>query len=110
MNKSTKKNKPIIVRTTAEEKAYLEEMAALAGVSLSRFLATSALGAQAPSREALLRWDMALFQLRRVEPVLRGLRKDLKKRKDWAAHTSVEETMRELRAALLGLGAAWSGE
>jgi uncharacterized protein (DUF1778 family) len=105
-----KMTKPIYVRVSPEEKSCLEELAALANLSLSRFLAVSALGAETPSKEVLLRWDLALFQLRRTDVTLREIKKVLRKQKGWALYERVASTLDELDAALKGLGSAWSGK
>lgn len=100
----------IYVRVTTEEKTYLIELAAVSGLSLSRFLAVAAMGAEAPSKEVLLRWDLALFQLRRTDLTLREIKKVLRKQKRWADYEQVAGALRELDAALNALGAAWSGK
>jgi uncharacterized protein (DUF1778 family) len=105
----SKKTKPIYVRVSTEEKAHLEEMAALCNLSLSRFLAVSALGAAAPSKEMLLRWDMALFQLRRSDVTLREIKKGLRRERNWVVYEKVVNTLLEVDAALKTLGSAWSG-
>jgi uncharacterized protein (DUF1778 family) len=105
---NSKMTKPIYVRVSPEEKACLEELATLANLSLSRFLAVSALGAETPSKEVLLRWDMALFQLRRADVTLREIKKVLRKQKGWALYERVASSLDELDVALKGLGSAWS--
>lgn len=100
----SKKTEPIYVRVSTEEKTNLEEKAKLAGLSLSRFIAVSALGAEAPSRELLLRWDLALFQLRRTEVTLREIKTVFRKQKDWSVYGKVMSTLSELEATLKVLG------
>ncbi len=105
-----KKTESIYVRVSTEEKTNLEEKAKLAGLSLSRFLAVSALGAEAPSREVLLRWDLALFQLRRTDITLREIKKVYRKQKDWSVYGKVVSTLSDLEAALKVLGLVRKGE
>jgi DNA-binding NarL/FixJ family response regulator len=96
-----------LVRMTNDEHMRLTELAKTAGLSFSRFLVESGLTAEAPTSEDRRRRERAILELSRVGNNLNQIARQLNAQR-WAISSShIEETLKEVKAALKGIEELW---
>ena len=94
------------VRMTNDEHMRLSELAKTAGLSFSRFLVESGLTAEAPTSEDRRRRERAILELSRVGNNLQ-IARQLNAQRGAISSSHIEETLKEIKAALKGIEGLW---
>lgn len=95
------------VRMTNDEHMRLTELAKTAGLSFSRFLVESGLTAEAPTSEDRIRRERAILELSRVGNNLNQIARQLNAQRGAISSSHIEETLKEVKAALKGIEELW---
>jgi hypothetical protein len=98
-----------LVRMTNDEHMRLTELAKTAGLSFSRFLVESGLTGQAPTNEDRRQRERAILQLVRVGNNLNQIARRLNAQRGALSSREIEETLKEVKAALKGIEELWRG-
>jgi hypothetical protein len=83
------------------------ERAKKAGLSFSRFLVESGLTSEAPTSEDRRRRERAILELSRVGNNLNQIARQLNAQRGTISSGDIEETLREVKAALKGIERLW---
>jgi hypothetical protein len=92
---------------TNDEHLYLTERAKTAGLSFSRFLVESGLTGESPTIEERNRRERAILQLARVGNNLNQIARQLNAQRGAISSREIEETLKEVRAAVRRIEEAW---
>jgi hypothetical protein len=95
------------VRMTNDEHICLTERAKKAGLSLSRFLVELGMTGEAPTIEDRNRRERAILQLARIGNNLNQIARQLNAQRGAISSCDIEETLREVKAAVKGIEKLW---
>ena len=99
--------KGALVRLTNDEHMRLTALAKKADLSFSRFLVESGLTAEAPTSEDRRRRERAILELSRVGNNLNQIARQLNAQRGAISSSHIEETLKEVKAALKGIEERW---
>jgi hypothetical protein len=95
------------VRMTNDEHICLTERAKKAGLSFSRFLVEAGLTSESPTSEDRRRRERAILELSRVGNNLNQIARQLNAQRGAISSGDIEETLREVKAAVKGIEKLW---
>ena len=100
--------KGALVRLTNDEHSRLTELSKKAGLSLSRFLAESALTGRAPTSADRMVRERAVIQLIRVGNNLNQIAKQLNAQRGALSYSNLEDALEALKTMLKRMEELWT--